>query len=158
MRLVSHHLRRGQVLRRSEVERELDRTRGSGKGPVLSLCDCPLPAALASLPSSPVFGVSPASARALNVLPWSEPPSLPTLHIVLFSWHQVLPWAHSTDPRAPTSLQNLGISLGSPIPFLATLAPLTRCPRSAPRVRNRRTRCGVFPPSHFQITTKPTDC
>lgn len=144
MRLASHNLRKGQVLHPSEVERELDRTRGwgSGKGPPC-LHVTVLPAALASLPSSPVFAVSPASSRVLIVLPWSQPP-LPTLHTVLFPWPWVLPRAHSTAPRAPPSLRLPSISLGSPISFLAALAPLARCPRSAPRVRNWRTHAASF--------------
>lgn len=83
--------------------------------------------------------------------------SLPMLHAVLFSWHQILPWAHSPASRATRSsnwlhrVQNL-----LDITWVSHLLPPHTCFFSCgPLFRNLGTKCDSFTSLHFQITTKP---
>lgn len=82
--------------------------------------------------------------------------SRPMLHTALFSWHPILPWAHSPASRATQSLSRLHrVQNLLDITWVSHLLPPHTCFFSCVLLfRNLGTKCDFFTSLHFQITTK----
>lgn len=99
----------------------------------LSPCDCPLPAALASLPSSPVFAVSPASSRVPLCFPSL---SLLSPHYTLFSFHGpgsfhgLVPQPRELPRACVFPASHLGLPSPSSPPLLLSPGALVQLPES----------------------------